>query len=134
MKSAYEQLKEDEGFSGKIYKDTTGKNTVGYGRNLDDNPLTRSEASYLLQNDLKKVRKQARQFPFYDRMNSARKNVILNMVYNLGIRSFTGFRRMITALSTQDYELAAVEMLDSKWAVQVGERANRLAEIMKSGE
>lgn len=134
MKSAYEQLKDDEGFSGKIYKDTAGKNTVGYGRNLDDNPLTRAEASYLLQNDLKKTRKQARQFPFYDRMNSARKNVILNMVYNLGIRSFTGFRRMITALSVQDYETAAVEMLDSKWAGQVGDRSKRLAEIMKNGE
>ena len=134
MKSAFEQLKDDEGFSGTVYKDTAGKNTVGYGRNLDDNPLTMAEANYLLQSDLKRVAKQARRLPCYRHLNSARKNVIINMIFNMGIGSFNGFKRMIAAIYDCDYELAAVEMLDSKWAGQVGNRANRLAQIMRRGE
>jgi len=138
MKSAYEQLKEDEGFSGTVYKDTAGKNTIGYGRNLDDNPLTPGEAAYLLQCDLKKVRRLAKRFPFYDSMNSARKNVILMMIFNMGIGSFNGFRNMITALYVSDYETAADEMLDSKWHRKLKElgsdRAYRLSEIMRNGE
>lgn len=134
MKSAYEQLKDDEGFSGTVYQDTVGKNTVGYGRNLDDNPLTMAEANYLLQSDLKRVAKQARKLTCYKHLNSARKNVIINMIFNMGIGSFNTFKRMIAALYVCDYELAAVEMLDSKWSKQVGNRANRLAVIMRDGE
>ena len=131
IKSALEQLKEDEGFRGSIYQCTEGKNTIGYGRNLDDNPLTREEAQFLLENDLEKVARQAQKFPWYKTLTSERRAVILNMIYNLGINRFKQFKLMIAALYVEDYELAAKEMLNSKWAKQVKGRALRLSMIMK---
>lgn len=128
-----EQLKIDEGFSAKPYVDTVNKLTIGYGRNLDDNPLTEEEAEYLLLNDLKKVKRQAEKLNYYSELNQARKGVIINMIYNLGINRFLGFKNMNKAISHKNYHLAAIEMLDSKWANQVGQRAIRLAKIMEQG-
>ena len=50
-----EELKKEEGFRAKVYKCTAGKNTIGFGRNLDDNGITYEEAEYLLKNDIKMV-------------------------------------------------------------------------------
>ena len=133
-KSTLDQLKEDEGFSGNVYECTAGKITIGYGRNLDDNPLTKSEAEFLLKNDLEKVARQAQKFPWYKTLKPERRGVIINMLYNLGLTRFKGFKNMIAALYNEDYVKAAEEMLDSKWANQVGFRAKRLANIMERGE
>jgi lysozyme len=131
MKSAVQQLKEDEGFRGNVYKCSAGKNTIGYGRNLDDNPLTKYEAEFLLNSDLEKIVDSLSDLPFYPRLSPRRRGVVINMTYNLGLPRFKQFKRMIAAMYLCDYELAAVEMLDSKWAKQVGDRAIRLAEIMR---
>ncbi len=132
--SAIEQIKEDEGFSGRVYRCTAGATTIGYGRNLDQNPLTPEEAEHLLKNDLKIVLKQAVRLPYYHRLPPVRRGVILNMIYNIGISRFNKFVKMNDALCNNNYELAADEMLDSKWATQVGERAQRLAKQMRLGE
>jgi len=129
--SAIEQIKFDEGFRGKPYLDTVGKTTIGYGRNLDDNPLTKEEAEYLLKNDLKKVLCDCRKLHYFSELTIIRKDIIINMVYNLGITRFKRFIKMNKALSEKNYFLASVEMLDSKWARQVGDRAKRLANEMK---
>lgn len=129
--SAIDQIKEDEGFSGVPYNCPAGFITIGYGRNLEANPLTREEAEYLLNNDLKKVTKQAMTLPYYTELTPERRAVVINMIYNLGYPRFKGFRLMHKALCEKNYLQAASEMLDSKWAVQVGDRAKRLAEQMK---
>lgn len=129
--SAIEQIKFDEGFRGQPYLDTVGKTTIGYGRNLDDNPLTKSEAEYLLNNDLKKVSYECCKLSYYSELTHTRKAVILNMVYNLGMPRFKKFKKMNSALAERNYLLASVEMLDSRWADQVGDRATRLSEQMK---
>jgi len=131
--SAIDQIKKDEGFRGKPYKCTAGKTTIGYGRNLDDNPLTEEEAEYLLNNDLNKVVKEVINLDYYARLNPTRRSVIINMLFNLGMPRFKKFIKMQEALNIQDYEEAAIQMLDSKWARQVGSRAERLAKKMKSG-
>lgn len=131
--SALEQIKEDEGFRGRPYLCTAGKTTIGYGSNLDDNPLTREEAEYLLNNDLKKVQKQAARFGFYLKLTPRRRDVILNMLFNLGLSRFNQFKKMIAALESNDYNEAVAQMLDSKWAKQVGDRAIRLSKQMEEG-
>lgn len=128
-----EELKRDEGFRGKPYKDTVGKLTIGYGRNLDDNPLTEQEAEILLINDLEKILYDACKLNYYSELTLSRQSVILNMIYNLGINRFMQFKKMNAAISVKNYELAAMEMLDSKWAKQVGDRAVRLSNIMRHG-
>lgn len=126
-----EQLKIDEGFSGKAYIDTVGKLTVGYGRNLDDNPLTEDEAEYLLLNDVMNTQKELAGRPFYDRLCKERQEVIENMTFNMGLPTVLKFVGMISAIEESNYNQAAHEMLDSKWATQVGDRAIRLAKIMR---
>lgn len=126
-------LKRDEGLRLKPYRCTAGKLTIGYGRNLDDVGINEAEADMLLANDIAKVEREAERFHWYAGLNDARKAVVLNMLFNLGASSFKGFVNTIKAISAGDYDDAANRMLASKWAEQVGARAARLAQIMRTG-
>ena len=55
------------------------------------------------------------------------------MCFNLGLGKLKGFKKFLRAMSTQVWNVAAEEMLDSKWANQVGERASRLALMVLEG-
>ena len=134
MTSAKDQIKRDEGYRGNVYQCTAGANTIGYGRNLDQNPITEEEAEYLLDNDLKKVAQQSQRFAFYQHLKPERRAVIINMIFNLGLTRFNQFKKLHSALFIEDYETAADEMLNSRWANQVGDRATRLAKIMRRGK
>ena len=127
-------LKLHEGFRPKPYTCTAGKLTVGYGRNLDDRGLTEKEAAYLLEGDISEAVAHLRLEPYWLDLNEARQAVLIDMVVNLGWTKFTRFARMILAVRAKDYATAAAEMLNSKWAGQVGERSTRLAEMMRTGE
>ena len=132
---ASEQLKVDEGFRKYPYKDTVGKLTVGYGRNLDDVGISDPEALILLDHDLQAAGMELiKTFPFVAGLDVPRQAALLNMAFNLGINRLRGFKKMWMAIAEGDYLIASDEMLDSKWAKQVGERANRLAAIMRNGE
>lgn len=132
--SLEDMLIRHEGLMLKPYRDSVNKLTIGVGRNLDDVGISRDEAIYLLKNDLQKVVAQAKQFPWYDKLSNPRKQVVLNMIFNLGITRFSQFRKTIGFIANGDYTAAAKEMLDSKWAKQVGKRATELAGIMERGE
>ena len=132
MTSLIEQLERHEGFRDKPYLDTVGKLSIGYGRNLDDVPLRRDEAELMLLNDILKAQADCRSsFPGFAALSSVRQNVIVNMTFNMGPGGVARFRKMIESLRVQDYAGAAREMLDSKWARQVGVRADELAEQMR---
>ena len=60
--------------------------------------------------------------------------MIIEMIFHLGLPRFLGFKKMIQALREDDYSKAAIEMLDSKWACQVGVRASTLANIMDNAK
>lgn len=129
-----EQLKLHEGVDHKPYVDTVGKLTIGVGRNLDDNGLRDNEIDFLLMNDIKDCMEEAMSFDWYSSLNNARKAVIINMLFNLGLPRFKKFEKFAEALSDMDYEDASSEMLDSRWAKQVGNRAKQLSEQMRTGE
>lgn len=129
-----EQLKIDEGFRGQPYKCSAGKTTIAFGRNLEANPLTEEEGTYLLINDLEKVQDKLEGRDFFDKLNDVRKDVIINMTFNMGLGGVLRFKNMIAAIENDDYEHAANEMLNSRWARQVGNRADRLAKKMKLGQ
>jgi lysozyme len=117
----------------KPYRCTAGKLTIGVGRNLDDKGITQDEALFLLRNDIATVTTQLQKYDWYINVDPIRRKVLIDMAYNLGITGLLQFRRMIAALERGDYEGAADQMLDSRWAEQVGMRATRLAEMMRSG-
>ena len=130
-----EQLKRHEGFRSKPYHCTAGKLTIGYGRNLDDVGISRSEAEKLLKNDIQEciVQLHAR-FPAVEKLDTIRFDCLINMCFNLGIHRLSKFKKMWEAIEEGKYQRASEEMLDSKWANQVGVRAQELAYQMLTGK
>jgi len=130
------QLIYDEGVRSSAYVDSEGLLTIGVGRLIDEKrggKLSADEIEYLLDNDIDRVINQAiREFDWYQDLSEIRKEIILNMVFNLGIGGIKKFKNMINALQRHDWEDAAREMLDSKWSGQVGQRAIRLSEAMRT--
>jgi lysozyme len=123
-----------EGKRNKPYKDTVGKTTIGIGRNLDDKGLSDSEVLYLFRNDLQQHSKEVEQaFPWVSGLDTARRAVLIDMYFNMGIGGLSQFNRTLELIRNGEYEKAAVAMLQSKWATQVGNRAKRLSEMMRTG-
>lgn len=117
------------------YKDSVGKTSIGVGRNLDDNGLSEDEIEFLLNNDIRTARREADTYPWFVLIdNDVRRNVVIEMIFNLGLPRFDGFRKTIAAIKNRDWNKAAKEMLDSKWADQVGYRAQVLSEMMRTGK
>ena len=160
--SLEDQLILHEGLRLEVYKCPADYWTIGVGRNLEGKPLTKGEqehilgrsgltpdqvisilkergvtkdeALFLLANDIEDAVKDLSSFDWYEDLNPIRKKVVIDMRYNLGPTRFREFRRMITALAGQDYEVAADEMIDSQWYRQVGNRSKRLVKMMATGE
>lgn len=133
-KALTEMLVRHEGLRLKPYRDTVGKLTLGVGRNLDDKGISEAEAFFMLNNDITAtVRELNHALPWWGDLAPTWQLVLANMAFNLGLSRLLGFRKMLAALEAGDYETAAAEMLDSKWARQVGRRAEELAAIVRPG-
>lgn len=131
----FEQLKRDEGVRIKPYTDSVGKLTIGVGRNLTDVGLFEKEIQTLLENDVAFARAGVNvHFPWSGQLDEARRGVLVNMAFNMGIWTLSGFTKFLAAVQGAHWEIAAGEMLDSTWARQVGVRAVRLAQQMRTGE
>lgn len=129
------ELKRDEGVRTHVYLCSAGAQTIGVGRNLDANGISEDEIDYLLMNDIRScVRDLKNNFNFYNGLDGTRKRVMINMVFNLGINRLLKFKKFLGAVESKDYKTASVEMLDSLWAKQVGERSQRLSQLMLYGE
>lgn len=126
------QLIQDEGLRLKPYRCTAGRLTIGVGRNLDDRGITESEARTLLDNDITSLWGQlAAALPWVLAAPEAIQEVLLNMAFNLGLGGLLNFKTTLGLLHTGDYAAAAAAMLQSKWAHQVGKRAERLAQQVR---
>ena len=129
-----QQLQLHEGLRLKPYTCSAGKLTIGYGRNLDDVGITQDEADALLNHDIDRSVEDARDLVTnFDQLNEVRQAVVVNMMFNLGKSRLSKFVKMLNALEHDDFDRAADEMLDSKWARQVGNRAVELAQLMRNG-
>ena len=128
-----EMLKKDEGLRLKPYRCSANKLTIGYGRNLDDDGITKKEAELLLEYDILITEEYLKKYSWFNNLSSNRKDVLINMCFNLGETKFLKFEKMIKALNAKDYNTASKEMLNSKWSRQLPLRAKRLAAIMRKG-
>ena len=129
-----EQLMRDEGLRLKVYADSVGVPTIGYGRNLRDKGISTAEAERMLDSDLvDTVEGLYAALPWFKYLDDARFGVLVNMGFNLGVPGLLKFVKFLAFLKLERYGLAADEMLDSTWAKQVGPRAVRLAEQMRTG-
>ena len=119
-----------EGKRNLPYEDTEGHLTIGIGHNLEK-PLSEAAIQQIFQDDLREAQSELdRVLPNWTDHNIPRQNVLIDMTFNLGAPRFLTFKKFIKALSRHDYTEAAKEMLDSQWADQVGQRAERLARMM----
>lgn len=134
MISIEKQIMRHEGFRSTAYRCSAGKLTIGYGRNLEDKGISRSEARTLLRNDIAEC--EADLYKIFGkvlwRMGNDRRCVLLDMRFNLGYAGFRGFKRMIRAVKREHFAIAAYEMKDSVWYGQVGNRSKTLYEMMWS--
>lgn len=129
--SEFDLIKHHEGLRLLPYECTAGKITIGYGRNLEDKGILLDEAEMMLTHDVYEcVVDLKNNFPWFRELSEARMQALVDMRYNLGKMGFRKFKGMIKAIEDGDYRKAAEEMLDSRWANQVGERAHRLADMM----
>ncbi|WP_018691912.1 glycoside hydrolase family protein [Algicola sagamiensis] len=127
------QLVHHEGLKTDLYLCPAEKWTIGVGRNLSDCGISQHEALYLLDNDIIWIaNKLCQEVSWIPTLTEARQIVLLNMAFNLGVQGLLDFKQMFAALEVEDYDTAADEMLDSRWAVQVGKRALELSEIMRT--
>jgi lysozyme len=130
-----EQLVLEEGLRLRPYQDTAGKWTIGVGRNLTDTGISQAEAYWLMDNDINRVVLQLNErLPYFGALDPVRQDVLIDMCFNLGIAGLLQFRMMLSAVSLGNYETAAEEMMKSNWSDQVGRRAYRLSEQMRTGK
>ncbi|MBQ4836320.1 MULTISPECIES: glycoside hydrolase family protein [Pseudoalteromonas] len=129
-----EQIKKHEGYRRFPYYCTGGKLTIGYGRNLDNKGVDKDEAEYLLAQDIQNALAGVKRRIDISHCNEARVAVLTNMALNIGLQGLMGFKKMLAHVQQGEFEDAAVEMLDSRWASQVPSRAQELAQQMLSGE
>jgi lysozyme len=129
------QLIRDEGLRLKPYKDTVGKLSIGVGRNLTDVGITQAEAELLLSNDIDVAEQACRErFSWWNDLNDARKGAVINLCFNMGITRLMKFPNTLELLKRGLYEEASVQLLQSKYAQQVGDRALRVAEQIRTGQ
>ncbi len=146
------ELIADEGIRLKPYLDTTDHLTIGVGRNLDGNPLSADELAFighdcrskpitvrhaivLLENDIDKtVAAITRALPWFVKLDDVRQRVLVNMAFNMGLTTLLTFKNTLRFIDQGAYKQAAFNMLASRWATQVGKRAQRLARMMETGQ
>jgi lysozyme len=119
-----------EGLSLKPYADSIGKLTIGVGRNLDDVGLSKTEAFFLLDNDIENLTNKLESIPIFNTLNTSQQIALTDMAFNLGFHGILRFKKMWAALEENNYYLAAREMLNSKWAEQVPLRAKELSNLI----
>lgn len=128
------ELTGDEGRRARIYVDTKGKVSGGVGRNLTERPFLDNEIDLMLENDITLTEAELdHAYPWWRQLSENRQRVLANMCFNMGLPTLAQFKKFLIALHDGDYAKAAVEMMDSKWATDVGARAVRLQARMVKG-
>jgi len=133
-----ERIKIHEGFCDTVYKDTLGKRTIGYGHLCTDNEEWEDGKTYtieylndIFEGDFNEAVRQTEQLIGNLVLHKEANEIIIEMVFQLGMSGVSKFKKMWAALKDQNYTEAANQMLDSKWAKQTPNRAQDLAEIMR---
>lgn len=132
IKLVKERLKEWEGMVLKPYECSQGYTSIGIGRNLEANGISEEEAMVLLDNDIIKCFKNLdKQWPVWRNFPEDAQAIVLDLVFNLGINSWMSFRKTRAYMELGEWEKAGDELLNSKYAQQVGRRAIFNSEELK---
>ena len=135
-----ERIKKHEGYRSSVFLDTLGKRTIGYGHLCTDSESWQDGVDYN-QKQLEKVF----EYDFNIAVGGAdnllhdcgdvptkAKEVIIEMVFQMGKTGVSKFKKMFAAIKEKKFNIASLEMLDSRWSEQTPHRAKELSEIMKN--
>lgn len=127
------RLIEHEGIKLKPYHCTAGKLTIGVGRNLDDRGISQATATQMLEEDIEIVLDELkRALPFWENLKWNYKEALVDLAFNMGVPRLMMFRNMLSAIEADDPDKAASELLDSRYASQVGKRASNIAALLRA--
>jgi len=138
-----ETLKIDEGVKYEIYNDHLGYPTFGIGHLVVESdeehgkpvgtPISEERVNAVFDKDVAVMVDEAKKiFPNLDSLPEEAQQVIVNMTFNMGRPRLSQFKKFIAGVNAGDWDKAAVEMMDSRWAKQVGARAERLRDRIKA--
>jgi lysozyme len=137
MSKLTEMLRRHEGVETHAYKCTSGKITVGVGRNIDPDGglgLSDDEIDVLLENDIdRSIKELGAAFNWFSDLNEARRDAMIDLAFNMGLTRLNGFKKALAAMAEANYDTAAAEFMDSKWASQVKDRAIEICAMIKTG-
>ena len=126
-----EAVKLSEGFRDRVYKDTLGIDTIGYGFAIKDLILDEDISEMILRRKLDNLIDRAnKRFKFLKKLPQKAQDVIYEMCYQLGVTGVSKFKKTLLYLENKEFRMVSKEMLDSKWARQTPNRANKLSDIM----
>lgn len=136
MKQAVTEVKHDESCELKMYLDTKKINTIGWGFNLDANKIPQEVADYLLYYMMREALKDAKEFcgAGWDKMNEARRAVMINLAYNVGRKTLFSFTTLRTGIQQGNFDYAAARLLSYKWCGDVKTRCPKMVRQLKTGE
>ena len=135
MKKLIDQLKLQEGLRLKPYECTSGKLSIGVGRNLEDIGISEKEAEMLLLHDIEEAERQlTAHFPWTQDLDEVRLAALINFTFNVGIGTVSKFVNAMALLKEGNFDMASEEFLQSRWANQVGQRAIDVTEQIRTGE
>lgn len=128
---AEEWIKREEGFSPTVYVCSAGVGTIGHGITW----ITEEESAMIVSNRVKMCIEQLEDLllEWEVSLDDFRKTIIVDMLYQIGLPKVKGFKKMWKALQDMDYDVAADEMLNSKWHIQTPVRCEQLAKRMRMG-
>ena len=133
MTEIQELLIEHEGLKLKPYKDSEGILTIGVGRNLEDNGISKDEALYMLNNNIKTAISDLKSiFDDFELYPKKVQLVLIDMMFNLGKPRFSGFVNMIAAVKEQNWKNMIKEMKDSGWCRELTERCKYDVSLIES--
>lgn len=140
-------LREEEGVRYTPYLDSLGYPTTGVGFKLGPQGAPLSHYTFTLsdntidawlQDNVNSVSKSMQQnadiAKALTHCNQPRQDILTSMAYQMGVSGLAGFHNMLSAISAEDWNEAVAQMLDSSWAKQTPERAQRHADVMRSGK
>lgn len=138
MEHLIKMLKRHEGVKSHAYRCSENFITVGVGRNIDSDGglgLSEDEIDYLLANDIRRCRAELEEgFDWFGELDGIRQDALIDFNFNVGLTTFLKFKKFIAAMKKNDWPTAAKELLSSKYAKQVGARADEIAAMITSGD
>jgi Phage lysozyme. len=111
-----------------------GNPTIGYGRLLTSaHGITQAEAGTLLMHDVAAAEGDVSKMPVFAHLNVARQAALLDMDFNMGFYSLEQFTTFLGLLASARYDAAADDLKATLWAGEVGQRATRIEQIIRTG-